>query len=105
MTLLAPSVAHSQQRKHTKSPTAPDYKSRRNAVYFPISPLLPIQPSTEQLARSPSVDDEIDEEQTDNKSFFFVIDIEKDQSIKFCHVSFDYFLYGKDGECGMYLDS
>jgi hypothetical protein len=56
---------------------------------------------------SPSVDDEIDEEHTDTESFFFVINIEKDQSVKFCHLSFDqdYFLYGEDGKCGMYLDS
>jgi hypothetical protein len=100
MTLPAPSVAHSQKKKLTKSPTTQDHnlKSRRNGVYFANSPLLPIQPSTEQLTTSPSVD-EIDEEQTDIKSLFFVINIEKDQSVKFCHLSFDQ-VYGKDGEWG-----
>jgi hypothetical protein len=62
MTLPAPSVAHSQKKKLTKSPTTHNLKSRRNGVYFANSP-LPIQPSTEQLTTSPSVD-EIDEEQT-----------------------------------------
>jgi hypothetical protein len=83
---------------------APEYKSRRNGVYFPISPLLPTPTSNEQLTRSPSVDDEIAQELKDVKSFFFVVNIEDDQSVKFCHLSFDqdYFLYGNDG--GMYSD-
>jgi hypothetical protein len=87
MTLLAPSAAHSPLRKLTKSPTTPEYKSRRNAVYFPTSPLLHTRTSIEQLTRSPSVDDEVVQEQKDAGSFFFVVNIEEDQSVEFCHLS------------------
>jgi hypothetical protein len=103
MTLLAPSAAHLPQRRIAKSPTTPYYKSRRNAVYFSTLPLLPTLNSIEQLTRSPSEDDEIAQEQKDIKSFFFVVNIEEDQSVEFCHLSFD-FLYGNDEECGMYSD-
>src|SRR5262245_57578431 len=85
-TLLAPSAAQSPQRKTAKSPTSPDYQSRRNAVYFPTSPLVPTPSSNEQLTAS--VDDEIDQEQTDAKPFFFVVNVDKNHSVEFCPLSF-----------------
>ena len=101
MTLLAPSAAHSPQTKSTKSPTSAEYKSRRNAVYFATSPIIPAQTAIEQLTRSPLLDDEVVQEQRDEGSVFFVVNIEEDQSVEFCPLSFDQlddFLYGHDEE-------
>jgi hypothetical protein len=104
-TLLAPFAAHSHHRQLTKSPTSPEFKSRRNAVYFPTSPLIRTQTSIEQLTRSPLLDDEV-QEQKDEGSFFFVVNIEDDQSVEFCHLPFDQDdgLYGNDGECEVHSD-
>jgi hypothetical protein len=74
-------------------------------VYFPTSPLIRAQTSIEQLTRSPLLDDEV-QEQKDEGSFFFVMNIEEDQSVEFCHLPFDQddCLYGNNGECEMHSD-
>jgi hypothetical protein len=71
-------------------------------VYFLTLPLIRAQTSIEQLTL---LDDEV-QEQKDEGSFFFVVNIKDDQSVEFCHLPFeqDDCLYGNDGECEMHSD-
>jgi hypothetical protein len=53
------------------------------------------------------LDDDTVQERTNEGSVFFVVNIEEDQSVEFCPLSFDQlddFLYGNDRGCEMYSD-